>query len=50
LPHTGLDFAWNQLEGNVSVFGLYCQLWKHRHRPVVLDDVDGLYAQRDGIR
>ena len=38
------------LEGNLSVFGLYCQLWKHRHRPVVLDDIDGLYAQRDGVR
>ena len=38
------------LEGNLSVFGLYCQLWKHLHAPVVLDDVDGLYAQRDGVR
>jgi hypothetical protein len=38
------------LEGNLSVFGLYCQLWEHRHLPVVLDDVDGLYAQRDGVR
>jgi hypothetical protein len=38
------------LEGNLSVFGLYCQLWEHRHLPVVLDDVDGLYAQRHGVR
>jgi hypothetical protein len=38
------------LEGNLSVFGLYCQLWKHRHRTIVLDDIDGLYAQRDGVR
>src|SRR5260370_1071153 len=38
------------LEGNLSVFGLYCQLWEHRHLPVVLDAVDGLYAQRDGVR
>jgi hypothetical protein len=38
------------LEGNVSVFGLYCKLWQHRHRPFVLDDVDGWYAQRDGVR
>src|SRR5215471_18811048 len=38
------------LEGNLSVFGLYCQLWRHRHRPIVLDDVDGWYAQRDGVR
>jgi hypothetical protein len=38
------------LEGNLSVFGLYCQLWEHRNLPFVLDDVDGLYAQRDGVR
>jgi hypothetical protein len=38
------------LEGNLSVFGLYCQLWQHRHRPIVLDDIDGWYAQRDGVR
>ena len=38
------------LEGNTSVFGLYCQLWHHRHQPVVLDDLDGLYASRDGVR
>src|ERR1700716_3659427 len=38
------------LEGNLSAFGLYCQLWQHRHRPIVLDDVDGWYAQRDGVR
>jgi hypothetical protein len=38
------------LEGNLSVFGLYCKLWQHRHRPFVLDDVDGWYAQRDGVR
>ena len=23
------------LEGNTSVFGLYCQLWHHRHQPVL---------------
>jgi hypothetical protein len=38
------------LEGNASAFGLYCQLWHHQNRPVVLDDLDGLYANRDGIR
>jgi hypothetical protein len=38
------------LQGNTSVFGLYCQLWRYRHRPVILDDVDGLYACRDGVR
>jgi hypothetical protein len=38
------------LEGNTSAFGLYCQLWHHQNRPIVLDDLDGLYANRDGIR
>jgi hypothetical protein len=38
------------LEGNTSPFGLYCQLWRNQNRPVVLDDIDGLYASRDGIR
>jgi hypothetical protein len=38
------------LDGNTSVFGLYCQLWHHRDQPVVLDDLDGLYVSRDGIR
>ena len=38
------------LEGNTSPFGLYCQLWRNQNRPVVLDDLDGLYAGRDGIR
>jgi hypothetical protein len=37
------------LEGNTSPFGLYCQLWRHRHRCVVLDDLDGLYASREGV-
>jgi hypothetical protein len=38
------------LDGNTSTFGLYCQLWHHRDQPVILDDLDGLYANRDGIR
>jgi hypothetical protein len=45
-----LDGSACWLAGNLSVFGLYCQLWEHCHLPVVLDDVDGLYAQRDGVR
>jgi hypothetical protein len=38
------------LEGNASAFGLYCQLWRHQNQAIVLDDLDGLYANRDGIR
>jgi hypothetical protein len=38
------------LEGSASAFGIYRQLWEHRHQLVVLDDVDSLYADRDGVR
>src|SRR5713226_4022568 len=31
-------------------FGIYLQAYEHRHKPIVLDDVDGLYADRLGIR
>jgi hypothetical protein len=38
------------IEGNATAFGLYCDLWEGRDRPVVLDDVDGLYADRNAVR
>ena len=38
------------LQGNTSPFGLYCQLWRNQNRTVVLDDVDGLYTSREGVR
>ncbi len=38
------------LGGHVSAFGLYQQLWKHRNCPVVIDDLDKLYAQPDCVR
>ena len=38
------------LQGNSSPFGLYCQLWRNQNRTVVLDDVDGLYTSREGVR
>ena len=44
----GSTVCW--LEGNASAFGIYRQLWEHRHQPVVLDDLDSLYADRDGVR
>ena len=31
-------------------FGLYRQLWEHRNLPVVLDDLDRLYADSDCVR
>ncbi len=31
-------------------YGLYRHLWEHRHHPVVLDDLDRLYADPDCVR
>src|SRR6202142_3163366 len=31
-------------------FGIYLQAHEHRNQPIVLDDVDGLYRDRQGIR
>jgi hypothetical protein len=38
------------IDGNASAFGIYRQAHEHRNRPMVLDDVDGLYRDRQGIR
>ncbi len=38
------------IDGNASAFGVYLQAYEHRHRPIVLDDVDGLYRDRAGVR
>ena len=38
------------IDGNVSPYGLYCAAYEHRNRPLVLDDVDGLYADRTAVR
>jgi hypothetical protein len=38
------------LGGHVSAFGLYQQLWSYRNCPVVIDDLDKLYAQPDCVR
>ncbi len=36
--------------GQATPFGIYLQAYEHRHEPIVLDDVDCLYADRLGIR
>ncbi len=36
--------------GQATPFGIYLKAYEHRHEPIVLDDVDGLYADRTGIR
>lgn len=44
----GGDACW--IEGNATPFGMYVKLYRHRDRFVVIDDIDGLYAERNGIR
>jgi len=36
-------------EGHMQPFGLYRHLWEYRDRPVVLDDLDKLYANSDCV-
>lgn len=38
------------IEGNATPFGMYLKLYRHRDQFVIIDDVDGLYADRSGIR
>jgi hypothetical protein len=38
------------ISGQATPLGIYMQAFEHRHQPLVLDDVDGLYADRSGIR
>lgn len=38
------------IDGTATPFGIYMQAHEFRDRPLVLDDVDGLYANRSGVR
>jgi hypothetical protein len=38
------------VEGHMQPYGLYRQLWEHRNCPVVLDDLDKLYADAECVR
>jgi hypothetical protein len=38
------------IEGQASAFIMYCELYRHRHKPVVIDDVDALYADDSARR
>jgi hypothetical protein len=38
------------IEGNATPFGMYAKLYRHRDQFVVIDDVDALYADRNGVR
>jgi hypothetical protein len=38
------------IAGNASAFGIYVESYHHRNEPVVLDDIDGLARDRQGVR
>jgi hypothetical protein len=38
------------IEGHATPFGVYRLLWRHRHRPVILDDADSLFQNPEGLR
>jgi hypothetical protein len=40
--------AW--IDGNATAFGVYCAAFMHQEQPIVLDDVDALYRDANGIR
>lgn len=44
----GDDACW--IEGNASAFGIYQALYQNRDKPVVIDDVDSLHSDRNGVR
>lgn len=44
----GSNACW--IDGSASPFGIYQAAFQFRNQPVVLDDVDGLYQNRDGVR
>lgn len=42
------DACW--IEGHATAMGIYKRLWEFRDQPVVIDDVDSLYADRAAVR
>ena len=45
-----LDPQVGWISGQATPLGIYLQAFAYRHQPLVLDDIDGLYADRSGIR
>src|SRR5262245_16765251 len=45
-----LDSQVGWISGQATPLGIYLQAFAYRHQPLVLDDIDGLYADRSGIR
>src|SRR5207244_2898631 len=44
----GSDVCW--IDGHATAFRMYCECWEHRDQPIVIDDVDTLYADRKAVR
>ena len=44
----GSNAAW--VDGNATAFGLYCLAYQNLDSPIVLDDVDRFYRDRNGMR
>ncbi|MFH1921719.1 MAG: hypothetical protein ABIP48_17785 [Planctomycetota bacterium] len=44
----GQNVCW--IDGNATAFGIYVHAHENRDHPIVLDDVDGLYRDRNGVR
>jgi hypothetical protein len=44
----GQEACW--LDGHTTAFGMYVELYRHRGRPVVIDDVDDLHNNREAVR
>lgn len=38
------------VDGNATAFGIYLSAYEFRDQPVVLDDVDGVYRDKNGVR
>src|SRR5260370_16194164 len=45
-----LDQRVGWISGQATPLGIYLAAYEHRHEPLVLDDVDGLYAALSWIR
>jgi hypothetical protein len=45
-----LDSRAGWLSGQATPLGIYLQAYEYRNQPLILDDVDGLYADRSGVR
>ncbi|MBL9089923.1 MAG: hypothetical protein JNL96_01775 [Planctomycetaceae bacterium] len=42
------DACW--IDGHTTAFGMYVRLYRHRGRPLVIDDVDDLHNNREAVR